>query len=81
MAAAAMLGFVWSEIWRQGQFRPTRIYLRTKFGEDDLKGGWVMTIYVFLKWRPATVLVIRKVKMEGISVSGTSVFLPQPNYV
>ena len=81
MAAAAILDFVAREIWRKCQSRLTRIYLRTKFGEDDLKGGRVMTIYVFLKWRPATVLVIRKVKMEGISVSGTSVFLPQPNYV
>jgi len=52
MAAAAILDFVRSEIWRQGQSRLTRIYLHTKFGGDILKGGQAMTIYVFLKWRP-----------------------------
>ena len=52
------LGFCrWSEIWRQGQSRLTRIYLQTKFGEYILKGGQVMTIYVFSKWRPAAILV------------------------
>jgi len=47
MAAAAILDFVGSEIWQQGQSRLTCIYLRTKFGEDTLKGGQVMTICVF----------------------------------
>jgi len=47
MAAAAILDFAESEIWRQGKSRPTRIYLHTKFGENILKGGRVMTIYVF----------------------------------
>jgi len=32
MAAAAILDFVGSEIWRQRKSRLTRIYLRTKFG-------------------------------------------------
>jgi len=44
MAAAAILDFVESKIWRQGPLRLSRIYLRTKFGEDILKGGRVMTI-------------------------------------
>jgi len=56
MAAAAFLGFVGSEIWRKCQSRLTRVYLHTKFGEDVLKGGRVMTIYVFLKWQPAAIL-------------------------
>jgi len=46
MAAAVILDFVGSEIWRQRQSRLTRIYLHTKFGEDILKGGQDMTIYV-----------------------------------
>jgi len=51
MAAAAILDFVGSEILTSGpgQSRLIRIYLLTKFGEDILKGGRVMTIYVFLK--------------------------------
>ena len=56
MAAAAILDFVASEIWRQRPSRLSRIYLHTKFGEDVLKGGRVMTIYVFLKWQPAAIL-------------------------
>jgi len=47
----------------------------------NVKGGRVMTIYVFSKWRPAAILDFHKVKFEGISVSGTSVFLSQPNFV
>ena len=74
MAAAAILDFVASEIWRQGQSRLYRIYLHTKFGEDILKGGRVMAIYVFLKFRPPS-WIFREVKFEGIFVSGTSVFL------
>jgi len=50
------LEFCRSEIWRQGKSRLARIYLPTQFGEDTLKGGRVMTIYVFLKWRPAAIL-------------------------
>jgi len=42
MAAAAILDFVGSEIWRQGKLRLTRIYLHIKFGEDILKRGRVM---------------------------------------
>jgi len=56
MATAAILDFVESEIWRQGPSRLSCIYLHTKFGEDILKGGRVMTIYVFLKWQPAAIL-------------------------
>jgi len=56
MAAAAILDFVRSEIWRQGQSWLTRIYLCSKCGEDILKVGRVMTIYVYLKWRPAAIL-------------------------
>jgi len=56
MAAAAILDFVGSEIWRQGQSRLTIIYHHTKLGEDILKDGRVMTIFVFLKWRPAAIL-------------------------
>jgi len=56
MAAAAILDFVGSEIWRQGQSRLTDIYFRTKIGEYILKGGRVMTINVFLKWRLAAIL-------------------------
>jgi len=50
------LEFCRSEIWRQGNLRLARTYLRTKFGEDILNGARVMTIYVFLKWRPAAIL-------------------------
>jgi len=50
------LGFCRSEIWRQQKSRLTRIYLHTKFGEDILKGGQVMAIYVFSKWRSAAIL-------------------------
>jgi len=42
----AILDFVRSEIWRQGQSRLTRIYLHTKYGEDVLKGGRIVTIFV-----------------------------------
>jgi len=56
MAAAAILDFAGSEIWRQRQSQLPRIYIHTKFGEDILKGGRVITIYVFLKWRPAAIL-------------------------
>ena len=38
------LEFCRIEIWRQGL---SSIYLRIKFGGDILKGGGVMTIYVF----------------------------------
>jgi len=41
------LGFCRSEIWRQGKSRLNLIYLLAKFGEDILKGGRVMAIYVF----------------------------------
>jgi len=61
--------------------RLTLIYLYTKFGKGILKGGRVMAIYVFSKWRPATMLNFHKVKFEGISVSGMSAFLSQPNFV
>jgi len=50
------LEFCRSEIWHQGKLWLARIYLRAKFGEDILKGGRIMTIYVFLKWRPAAIL-------------------------
>jgi len=50
------LEFCRSEILRHGKSPLARIYLPTKFGEDILKGGRVMTIYVFLKWRPAAIL-------------------------
>ena len=50
------LEFCRSEIWHQAKSRLARIYLHTKFGEVILKGGRVMTIYVFLKWRSATIL-------------------------
>ena len=56
MAAAAILQLCRIEIWRQGKSWLDRIYFPTKFGEDILKGGRVMTIYVFLKWRPAAIL-------------------------
>ena len=55
MAAAAILNF--DELkFDVGQSRLSNIYLRTKFCGDILKGGGVMTIYVFLKWRPAAIL-------------------------
>jgi len=47
MAAADNLHFVGSEIWRQGKLRLTRVYLHVKFGEDILRGGRVVAIYVF----------------------------------
>ena len=50
------LEFCRSEIWRQEKSRLAGVYLPTKFGEDVLKGGRVMTIYVFLKWQPAAIL-------------------------
>jgi len=50
------LGFCRGEIWHPEKSPLTRIYLHTIFGEDILKGGRVMTIYVFLKWRPAAIL-------------------------
>jgi len=43
-----------SEIWREWKSQLTHVYLRTKFGEDIFCR--VMTIYVFLKWRPADIL-------------------------
>jgi len=46
------LEFCRSEIGRQGKSWLARVYFSTKFGENILKGGRVMTIYVFLKWRP-----------------------------
>jgi len=45
------LGFFGSEIWRHRKSRAARIYLHTKFGEDISKGGRVMAVYVFSKWR------------------------------
>jgi len=57
IAAVAILGFFGSEIWRQWKSRRmTCIHLHTKFGEDTLKGCWVMAIYVFSKWGPAAIL-------------------------
>jgi len=50
------LGFFGSEIWRHRKSRAARIYLHTTFGEDVSKGGRVMAIYVFSKWRSAAVL-------------------------
>ena len=52
------LGFVGSQILRHPKSRPTRrpIYLHTKFGEDISKGCRVIAIYVYLKWRSATIL-------------------------
>ena len=55
MAAAAILNFVEVK-FDDGKLWVARVYFRTKFGEDILKGGQVMTIYVFLKWRPAAIL-------------------------
>jgi len=46
------LGFLGSEIWRHQKSRAASIYLQTKFREDISKGGRVMAVYVFLKWRP-----------------------------
>jgi len=43
-------------MWRQGKSRLNRIYLHAKFGEDILKGGRVMAIYVFSKWLSAAIL-------------------------
>jgi len=63
MAAAAILDFVEGEIWRQRKSRLTSIYLYVKFGEDVLKGGRVMTIYVFLKWRPAAIFDFQRSKI------------------
>ena len=60
-----------SETWRKRKSWLTCICHHTKFGEDILKGGWVMTINVFSKWRP--------VKFEGISLSRTSVFSLKQN--
>ena len=81
MAAAAILNFVEVKFdVRESRGWPVYISrLRAKFGEDILKGGRVMTIYVFLKWPPSW--IFRKVKFEDISVSRTSVFLPEPNFV
>jgi len=56
IAAAAILDFVESEIWRQSKLRLTHIYLHTKFDEDILKGGRVTVIYMFSNWRPAAIL-------------------------
>ena len=47
------LEFCRSEIRRQGNSWLGRIYLHTKFGEDILKGGRVMTIYVFCVFKIA----------------------------
>jgi len=40
-----------TELW-PFKSRSARIYLQTKFGEDISKGGRVMAVYVFSKWRP-----------------------------
>jgi len=48
MAAAANFDLTTGEV--------AAVHLHTKFGEDILKGGRVMTIYVFFKWRPAAIL-------------------------
>ena len=47
------LEFFGSVIWRHRKSRAARIY---KFGEDITKGGRVMAIYVFSKWRSAAIL-------------------------
>ena len=81
MAAAAILDFDGSEIWRQGQTRLTSICLHTKFGEDILKGGRVMTIYVFLKWRPAAILNFQRSEIWRYFCFQDVGFLSEPNFV
>jgi len=56
MAAAAILDFFSKCNLRYLKSRPDRINLRTKFNEDIWKGGRVIAIYVFSKWRPAAML-------------------------
>ena len=42
----------------------------------------VMAIYVFSKWRSAAILdFFAEIKCGGISVSGTSVLVTEPNFV
>ena len=81
MAAAAMLDFVGSEIWRQGKLQLTRIYLHVKFGENILKRGQVMPIYVFLKWRPAAILDFHRSEIWRYFCFQDVVFLSEPNFV
>ena len=50
------VGFFGSEIWRQPKSRPTRIYISTPNLPKISKGGRVMTIYVFSKWRSVAIL-------------------------
>jgi len=81
MAAAAILDLSEVKFDVAWSTRAVRIYLHTKFGEDTSTGGRVMPIYVFSKWRSAAILDFCRIEIGGISVSGTSVLVPEPNLV
>jgi len=56
-------------------------YLHIKFGEDISIGSQVMVIYLFFLNGGLPFWILAKVKLGGISVSGTSILVSEPNFM
>ena len=73
------LGFLGSEIWRHRKSRAARIYLHTKFCEDSSTGYNDLCVFKMAVGRHLGFFA--EVKCGGISFSGTSVLVTEPNFV
>jgi len=82
MAAAAVLDFFSELKFPVSAIRSLPVSTSTpnlvKIHQNN--GGRVMAIYVF-KWRSAAILVFAEVNFGGISVYGTSLLVPELNYM
>ena len=81
MAAAAILDFFRIEISSQRTSRPACIYLHTRFGEATSTGGKLWRFMCFQNGGRPPSWIFAEVKFGGISVSGTSVLVSEPNFV
>ena len=75
------LGLFGSEMWRHPKSRAARIYIHTRLGEDIWRSAELWRFMCFQNGGRPPSSILAEFKSGGISVSGASVLVSEPNVV